>query len=611
MRRTYLGALLALVLALAVIALLVALAGPAEAAPTYINGDWTVGNGDTVTRTNEEIILTSGSLTVETGGELTLRNVTLRINSTASTRYHIEVENGGTLYIYDGDSNPATTSDASLITANNTAYNYAWWVQDGGALYINDSRVEECGVANPADDRGLNIESSSCVIDSVAFKSCYYGLYAYYASPTVRDCSFTDCTSVGVYLYSASTDVLMCSFSNCPYGVLAYYSSPKVTDSTFSSSSTYGIYVYDAAAEVDGCTLTDMAYIGVIASYNSVTITDTTVEGPGSYGIYAQYTTLTCARNDVDDFSHGLYLYRNYAGSSVADCKATNCSSNGVYVYLSPITLTDVRAYDFSTNGIQLYQASGAMTDLWAEGGPTGLYLRSSTSTVSGLTVKGATTAGIAASGGSPTVRSFAVTGSATGLSVYTSSTFTGYDGSMTGSTTRDVDVSGTSTATLTNVTFSMSGSRVQDAGSSLRRQWWVDLHGVWQDGSPVSTGTYTVRDSSSTVVASGALGTDGWVQDIQVRQALMTSSGTTTYTPHTFSVAKGGLSGSTTATIDTNKQVTVTVTDDVAPSGYVLASEPLYTKGTWNQVSWSAGSDVGVGGIEYWCEMSDVSGFA
>jgi len=63
-------------------------AAPAPSAITYINYNITVN--DTQVWQNQTIVLT-GNLTIETGGDLTLRNVTLRLNSTSSIYYLIEI----------------------------------------------------------------------------------------------------------------------------------------------------------------------------------------------------------------------------------------------------------------------------------------------------------------------------------------------------------------------------------------------------------------------------------------------------------------------------------------------------------------------------------------
>ena len=149
------------------------------AAPTYINSDWDIDNGDVITRQDEEIILT-GDLTVLDGGLLTFRNVTLRMNSDSSDTYRIFVEDGGRFEIYDGDGDTSTTDDASLITAVDTSYNYAFQVDDGGELYFNHSDLQECGFnSGNANERGLYLASSSCSIREVNITSSYYGVYIY------------------------------------------------------------------------------------------------------------------------------------------------------------------------------------------------------------------------------------------------------------------------------------------------------------------------------------------------------------------------------------------------------------------------------------------------
>ena len=65
----------------------------------------------------DEIIVLTGNLTVASGGDLTLKNVELRMNCTKpNIVYSIYVQSGGSLTITDKDGNPATTGDASNIT---------------------------------------------------------------------------------------------------------------------------------------------------------------------------------------------------------------------------------------------------------------------------------------------------------------------------------------------------------------------------------------------------------------------------------------------------------------------------------------------------------------
>ena len=74
---------------------------PATSNAEYINGDWIVT--DTIVTQDKEIIL-NGNLTVTATGNLTLSNVTLRINQTANKTCTINVEAGGSLYIQGGSN---------------------------------------------------------------------------------------------------------------------------------------------------------------------------------------------------------------------------------------------------------------------------------------------------------------------------------------------------------------------------------------------------------------------------------------------------------------------------------------------------------------------------
>ena len=70
-------------------------------------GDWVIENGDTILRENQEIRL-KGNLYIEDGGNLTFKNVTLKMNSSTDGEFKIEVKSGGEFYIYDNDNNKET-----------------------------------------------------------------------------------------------------------------------------------------------------------------------------------------------------------------------------------------------------------------------------------------------------------------------------------------------------------------------------------------------------------------------------------------------------------------------------------------------------------------------
>ncbi|NOQ54064.1 MAG: hypothetical protein GQ558_05610, partial [Thermoplasmata archaeon] len=610
MSQRSLASILIVAFALAAIVLVVGLV-PTDtvAAPTYINSDWDIDSGDVIVRQDEEIVLT-GDLTVKDGGLLTFRNVTLRMNSTSSDTYHIEVEDGGRFNIYDGDSDTSTTGDASLITAHDTSYNFQFWVIDGGELYFNNSDLQECGTSGVLQNRGLYLASTTCTISEVNITDCYYGLMAYYASPTIEDCIVKDSSSYGIYLYQSSTDINGCTIDTATYGVLAYYSFPKVTDTDIDSASSWAIYTYNAETEISGCTITNSGN-GIYGRVNLIEISDCVIDDVTNYGIHVYWCVATLTDNEVNDASTGIYLNRVFSGSTLTGGKVGNCTSNGIYGYITPADISNVEVHDNSANGIYLNQGSGDVSGCWIEDAATGLYLRSSSAIVTDLTSTGGTTSGMKVTGGSPTLTGFLVSGSAIGITVDTAGTLWASNGTISGSTTRDVDVSAAALAEMTNVSFSAAGSQVSGVGSHLRVFWYVDVHGIWQDGSDIPTGTYTVVKQGGITVTGGTLDANGWVVMLRIRQLEMDSTGTSSDTPHTFNVVKGGLTGLTAANIDSNQLVTVTVNDNVPPSGYAMSALPAFSQGTVRSVSWTAGTDIGVGGMEYYCEIATDAGFA
>jgi fibronectin type 3 domain-containing protein len=578
------------------------------AAPTIMTGDWEIDNGDVITRTNEEIHL-EGDLLVHDGGLLTFRNVTLKMDSDSGATYSIIVEDGGRFNIYDEDGDSSTTDGASLITALDTTYNFLFQVEDGGELYFNHSDLQECGITGGIQNRGLYLESDDCSITEVNITNGYYGIVIANSGPSVVDCNIEGFSQWGVYMDSSSTDINGCTIDGGVYGVRTSQGTPKVTDCTITGQSSYGIFLSNSNADITSTSLDTIGYCGIYTNSNIVDIINCDMDDVGSFGIISYWSTLTVSGTDINDANRGMYLYRNAAGSSVSGGKVGNTTDDGIYVYLSPLTISNMEIHDTTNNGIYIYRTWGnTLSNTLVEGASVGVFVRDTTSTISGLTVVGGTTHGVQVSDGSPTMTNFDISSSGNAITVDSDGDLGAYNGTISSSITRDVNVAAGGEAEMTNTSFSTS--QVLGAGSALRNYWYVDLHGQWQDGSDIPSGAYTVVDQATTTVESGNLDGDGMVYWLRIRQYETTSLGTTTDTPHTFTVTSGGLNGVTAATVDSSQTITVTVTDNVPPAGYVMNAEPAFTQGTVNPVSWTAGADVGVGGMEYYCQMATDAGF-
>ena len=127
------------------------------------DSDWVVTGTENVK--NREIIL-NGNLTIKNGGRLTLRNTTLRMNCSMNGSYHIEVQTGGSLFIYDIDNDPNTIHDSSIITTNKSTNNnsFSFWVCSGAVFEMKNSKLQNCGYKHSEEkNEGIFIESDNSV----------------------------------------------------------------------------------------------------------------------------------------------------------------------------------------------------------------------------------------------------------------------------------------------------------------------------------------------------------------------------------------------------------------------------------------------------------------
>ncbi len=191
----------------------------------YTTGDWVVP--DAQVRENETIVLT-GNLTVQSGGSLTLRNITLIMNSTAGGSaiedfYHIEVQQGGTMYILDLDSDNSTINGASNITLNNPAAYYWFWVRDGSNFTMKNSELHQCG--------GWSVNSGGA------------GLMVYTDNATIDHNLISD-NRYGIVLYGSDAVVSNNTIEWCEYGIRATsWSNGTIENNYIAWSDTCGIRI--------------------------------------------------------------------------------------------------------------------------------------------------------------------------------------------------------------------------------------------------------------------------------------------------------------------------------------------------------------------------------
>ena len=162
---------------------------------TLIDGDWTVS---TYEFHQNKILVLNGNVTIQSGGNLTLKNVIIRFNCTYDGEYRVEVNNGGNLSI--------TTN--SILTAVNTSNTWYLKANGGSNIYFKNSTFNYAGYAGTSRDYGgIWINTDYSEITNCTFHNNHYGLILDFADfSEITDNIIRDITLNGIRLYNSNNN---------------------------------------------------------------------------------------------------------------------------------------------------------------------------------------------------------------------------------------------------------------------------------------------------------------------------------------------------------------------------------------------------------------------
>jgi parallel beta-helix repeat protein len=344
-----------------------------------ITGDWLVNSTEIYTN---EIINLRGNLTIDAGGVLTFKNVTLMMNITNSNQdYKIIVNDGGRFNILDNDSDPATMSDQSVITDGildsdnmeaSADFRYLFKVFEGGEVNISNSRLEEIGTKyyTSNEEKGLYGKKAKLTIRNSTFTKCYWTLWLEdnyddnNRSISVDNVTIATC-HYGIYLYSINkVEIKNSTISNYNYyGIFAEkVSKLYVFNSTLYNqiTSDYSFYIKDSSyVYISGCTINKSRRDGVyLTNSNHIWIQNSTfreinsvgINNRANYnsyhyfmynrfyqsysgGIYSEYSDHTRAVGNLIDGAYYQAIYFRYCDYSVIDKNTIKNLMDWVGVY--------------------------------------------------------------------------------------------------------------------------------------------------------------------------------------------------------------------------------------------------------------------------------------
>lgn len=172
--------------------------------PVKSAGDWIVTGSEVVENQSRDL---AGNLIVKNGGSLTLKNVTLTMQSQYDGQYRIEVEPGGELFIESG----------SIITASNSSHHYDFAVR-GSALEIKNSEVHGAGrwiyqeLNNSSSifngSRGLLVDTDNALLDGNTFSGNNVGVILTGSGITLTNNTIYSNTAHGIYIQGGTNNLV-------------------------------------------------------------------------------------------------------------------------------------------------------------------------------------------------------------------------------------------------------------------------------------------------------------------------------------------------------------------------------------------------------------------
>jgi parallel beta-helix repeat protein len=554
------------------------------------NGTWWIESGDTVSHSDKTIVV-NGHLVVN--GSLTLNNVNLQMaNATYDGQYNITVQSSGTLVIIDGDDDPLTSVDASVVESA-TAFRFGFQVYDGASFEMRNSELYDCGWSTSpfVDGQGLFINTPLAIVDGNHISNSYWGVIIWETdNVTIANNTIDGVEDIGIY----SSESEYC-----------YIMSNAVTNVP-----NYSIYLYLS--------------IFFNVSYNSVT------NSPNSYGIsIVGGGGHSCYNNTIDDTDLGFFVSADASSFTTSYCYilANDISNsnrgihvqglNGVsavqYIYIAENKIHSNSEYGiilygdngpFAINMVYIYEneiynnvdSSGGHGVRFASGTFYGdvafvycydnVIRDNSFSTSSGYYLEAVDDIYIWDENLSANRRNLWVDSS---INVFlTNSTLikSGLPGTVD---IRIEDNYGRAPSVyFLNTTFLKTYTYVYDPGSFLDVKWFLHVK-VEQGGTGVDNANVWINDTNGDPEPAlgqpldTGVGNDGWIKWIIVSDFNRTSSGTTSFTTHHIDATSGSAFGWADPTMDTSREVVIGLdTPPVVDDFTALKSSVLRT----NQVN-------------------------
>lgn len=301
--------------------------------PPPSQGDWIIS---TDTYVKGETITVERNITVESGGKLTLDNVTLMINTTNYGDARIKVKNGSELNIINN----------SMIKEGETKVNYDFEFENGSRGLISNSTIRDCGWNDGGAGQssgGILIRSDDVVIENSTIQHGHSGIVIIASSPSIKNNEIKHNQNYGINIRLGAPIIQGNTIFNNPVGILAIYVELTLLDNVIRDNGDGAKFIYSSVT---------MKGDKVLSNAREDCTTGSCSSQERGLGIYAEYAYLTT--NDVnisDNNDDGILAYK--VGLEIQNSFFSDNFGNGIAGYYSEINLSDNLFSNNSGYGIE------------------------------------------------------------------------------------------------------------------------------------------------------------------------------------------------------------------------------------------------------------------
>lgn len=305
---------------------------------------------------NDTTVVLNENLTVVAGGNLTLDHVTLKMNVTYDGQYHIDVQGGGAMYIYNSTITDGDTDNDAAPWDSPENNRYMFLVRKEAEFEMKNSELHECGFLtdiNPGIHpstwctRGLYIEADNPIIENNLISHNFQGIFLHSVTGGRLVRNKVDNNSRGICLHTCDHITLVGNSVSNNYGTgqMVDASDYNVFDSCVVEGNSEAphecgsFYLWDSDHNlITNCTINESKRRGLLVIggclYN--TIRSCTINGNGWEGVYLADSSFHNIIEDCIINSNTLYgigictlplkddICFLYGQCDIIDCTITN-----------------------------------------------------------------------------------------------------------------------------------------------------------------------------------------------------------------------------------------------------------------------------------------------